>query len=435
VNETQLNHFRARRIPRRLWGLWALLCILTLLNANSVAVLAGAPERLFNPLLLLVALAVVAMVVREARKISRPPVPAVLVFVVLFLLVGMFAATTGNAVPVDQAVARVPGYLAAILLLFAGVFMAMRAIEYDDVDLLLKTLFWPFVIASLSGVLFVLVPQIGNYLTLQPGARLHGVFGNFNELGGQAGYALVIGLVLSMRSKQRRWVVMGVVAALTGAISSFSKAALLGMLPLFGLLAYAASGARVRWRPLIAFLAASAVTVVGGIWLANLLLTGRLGIDLGVDVTARLNAMLDVIKSGALDETTTTGRTSVWLVGLQNWSASPIVGLGVSGFDRVAGVDMEIHSTLLRVLGETGLIGMTAFLVMVASLVLAVLRSPRRDIHVLGLGFLFVQLPAILTTGGILLERNQNIISGCVVGLLAGAWSAARQTSAPDVLA
>ena len=397
--------------------------------------LAGAPERLFNPLLLLVALALVAMLMGEARKISRPPVPAVLVFVVVFLLVGTFAATRGNAVPVDQAVAHIPGYLAAILLLSAGAFMAMRATERDEVDLLLKTLFWPFVFASVSGVLFALVPAIGERLTLLPGARLHGVFGNFNELGGQAGYALVIGLALTMRSKQRRWVAIGIVASLIGAISSFSKAAILGMLPLFGLLGYAASGARVRWRPLIAFLVASAVAVLGVIWFANMLLTGHLGLDLGVDVTARLSAMLDVINSGALDETTTTGRTSVWLVGIQNWSASPIVGLGLSAFDRVAGIDMEIHSTPLRVLGETGLIGMTAFLVMVASLVRAVMKSPRRDIHVLGIGFLLVQLPAILTTGGILLERNQNIISGCVVGLLAGAWSSPGHTSAPDLVA
>ena len=412
-----------RPMPRGLWGCWALLCVLTLLNANSVAALAGAPERLFNPMLLAMALVVVAMTAREVRKISRPPIPAVFVFMAVFLLVGTFAATRGIAVPIDQAVGHIPGYLAAGLIVVAGAFMAMGAVEADQVDLLLKTMFWPLVLASLSGVLFIAVPAIGDYLTLLPGARLHGVFGNVNELGGQAGYALVVGLVLSMRSGRRRWVAIGLVAALIGAISSASKSAMLGMLPLVGLLGYAASGARVRWRPVVGLLVASGVALAGGFWIARQLLEGRFGIDLSTDWVERLGAVMDVISSGTLDETTTTGRTGIWLAGIRNWSASPIVGLGISAFDRVAGVDMEIHSTALRILGEAGLAGMFAFVMMAVSLLLAAIRSPRRDVHVLGIGFVLVQLPGILTSGGMLLERNQNIVSGCVVGLLAGVWS------------
>jgi O-antigen ligase len=424
----------AGAVPRRLWFCWVSLCVLTLLNANSIADLAGAPPRVFNPLLLLVALGVLSMVLGEARKLGRPPLPAVFVFITVFLLEGTFAAVLSREVPLDQALERIPGYLAAVLLLSTAVLMSMRATEEQQINLLLKTLFWPLVAASLSGVLFFALPFIGDYLTLQPGARLHGVFGNVNELGSQAGYALVVGLVLSMRTGQRRWLIIGGGAGVIGAVSSFSKAAMLDLVPLIGLLGYAGAGARVTWKSILGLLFALGLAVLGFLFAAKLLLEGSLGITLDTDVTLRLGAIMDLLSRGTIDESTSTGRTGVWLTGLQAWLDAPILGLGLSAFDRVRGIDTEIHSTVLRVLGESGLIGMIAFLVMGASVVLSTLRATRRDLQVLGFGFIIVQLPAVIASGGILLERNHNIVTGCVIGLLAAGWAPGPGPTSPSTV-
>lgn len=400
------------------WAMWISLCLLAILNGNSVAVLAGAPERFLNPILLLVALLVLGMGLKELPKIGRPPVPAFLIFAAAFLMSGAFAATLGNYVPLDKALEEVPLYGAAVLLVLCGLVTATRAGEADQVDALLKTLFWPFVAASLSGLVFVLVPWFGNVLALQPGARLHGVFTNIIELGGQSGFSLVLGLVLTMRTKRAHWVVVGTVAGLTAAIGSFSKASMLGFLPLLALLGYVAAGARLRLKPLLVLVAVVLLGAASAFGVAGLLLDGTLGVELGTDQRLRLESLMDIIASGTLDETTTTGRTAVWKVGVEHWKASPVFGLGLSAFDRVRGPDIEIHNSALRVLGESGLVGMVAFMAMLTSLVFVVVRHPRRDMHVLGLGFLLVQLPAFTSIGYVLLSRNHNLITGVVLGLL-----------------
>ncbi|MBX7120085.1 MAG: O-antigen ligase family protein [Gemmatimonadaceae bacterium] len=413
--------------------LWAALAALTILNANSIAVLAGAPERLFNPILLAVALAVLAPHVARLRWLSRAPMPALLVFAVAFLLAGAFSAAGSVQVPLDRALFKIPLYGASLLLVLAAFGAAADATARGEEDRLLRAVFWPCVLASLSGVAFIAVPAVGNFLELQPGERLHGVFGNFNELGGQAGYALVVGLVLTMRTKQPFWVVLGTLAGIVGVVSSFSKAAMLGFLPLFALTVYAATGARFAIRPMLA-LAFGSVLVAGGTYLlAGRLLDGGLGIELSTDQRLRLTALMDIISSGALDESATTGRTAVWAVGLENWAQAPVFGLGLSAFDRVTGIDMEIHNTALRVLGEGGLVAFLPFLVMVVALVLRIARERRPEVHVLGVGFLLVQLPAILSTGGILLARNHNVLAGLVLGLLVASRDAgAAGPSAPD---
>lgn len=403
---------------------WAALAALTIMNANSVAVLAGAPERLFNPILLLVALTVLLPRIGELRGLASPPMPAFVVFVILFLLAGTFAATRSVEIPLERALGKIPLYGASVLLVLAA-FVTARTMDAADGarrDLLLKTVFWPCVLASLSGVAFIAVPAIGGFLDLLPGERLHGVFGNFNELGGQAGYALVLGLALTMRTRQPFWVVLGTVASIVGVVSSFSKAAMLGFLPLFALLTYAAAGARIAIRPMLALMLGAVVVAVGGYTLAGMLLNGDLGIELSTDQRMRLTALMEIISSGALDESATTGRTAIWRVGIEHWTYAPVLGLGLSAFDRVTGIDMEIHNTALRVLGESGLVGFTAFVVFVAALVRLILVESRKDVHVLGVGFLLVQLPAVLSTGGILLARNHNILTGLVLGLLVSSY-------------
>jgi O-antigen ligase len=410
----------ARSLSVPFWGAWVALALLTILNANSVAVLAGAPERLFNPIILLFALLVFGSRLHEVRVLVRPPMVSVLVFAVVFLLVGVFAATNSTHAHLEDALFKVPLYGASMLIMLAAALTAARADQAGQVTLLLKTLFWPLLLASLSGVAFVTIPAIGALLSLLPGERLHGVFGNTNELGGQAGYALVLGLVLTMRTRSPTWAVMGTLAGAIGVISSFSKSAMLGFLPLLVLIVYALSGAQLRVRPLLLLAVASVITAFGVYELADQLVSGNLGVALSTDQRVRLESIMEIISSGALDESTTTGRSAIWGVGLQHWSTSPITGLGLSAFDRVRGVDMEIHNTALRVLGESGLLGMIAFMGMVVSLLLAVFRHPRRDVHVLAVGFLLVQFPAIVSTGGIMLARNHNLLSGCVLGLLIG---------------
>jgi O-antigen ligase len=418
----------ARSLGSSSWALWLSLCILAILNGNSVAVLAGAPERLLNPILLLVSLLVLGIGLRELRKIGRPPIPAFLIFAAAFLISASFAATRGNYVPLDNAVAEVPLYGAAVLLVLCGFVTATRAADAGQIDAFLKTLYWPFVAASFSGLAFVLIPWFGQVLALQPGTRMHGVFTNIIELGGQSGFSLVLGLVLTMRTKQLRWVVIGVVAGLTAAIGSFSKASMLGFLPLLALLGYVLAGARLRIRSTIVLVVGVVLGALAVAGVARRLLDGSLGIELGTDQRVRLESLTAIIASGTLDEATTTGRTAVWKVGFEHWKASPVFGLGLSAFDRVRGPDMEIHNSALRVLGESGLVGAGAFLMMLASLLLVVTRHRQRDMHVLGLGFLLVELPAFASMGYVMLSRNHNLITGAVLGLLV---AVARADSAP----
>jgi O-antigen ligase len=173
-------------------------------------------------------------------------------------------------------------------------------------------------------------------------------------------------------------------------------------------------------KPIVFLTIGMIVVILGGRWLAGRILAGTLNIQLGGDEFRRVAQLANVLQTGSIDARVTTGRTVIWLTGIGDWSHSPIIGLGLTAFDRVRGVDMEIHNTYLRVLGESGIIGMTAFLVLTASLIVAIVRCQDRSIHVLGLGFLFVQFPLMMSTGGTFLLRNHNLITGCMIGLLIG---------------
>jgi O-antigen ligase len=430
-----LMMIRVRKISPIMWLWWLGLSTTLLLNVNAIAALLGAPMRLFSPLILVLACGVVIGFGSELKRIRFAPVPAVLVFFLIYLLVGLFSATTAHYTTTSAALTKVPLHFASVLIIVAGALVAIRATAAGQLDTFLKLLFVMVTAAALSGVIFLTVPAIATLFNVLPGDRMHGVFTNVNELGQVSGYPIIIGLGLTMRTRNPLWVIIGVTAGFTGAISSFSKTAILALVPLLGLVAYAMGGAAIKLKPMLLL----AVALVAVVFVGRRITDHFLGGDAGPLATFEVNriaAISGILETGSFDASATTGRTEIWHAGLIDWMKSPIIGLGLSAFDSVKAFDMEIHNTFLRVLGESGIIGMVALLAMVFSFMTTVFRCRQKDIHIIGLGFLIIQLAIMMSAGGILLLRNQNLLTGCVMGLLVGsAWLSERERRVARALA
>jgi O-antigen ligase len=117
------------------------------------------------------------------------------------------------------------------------------------------------------------------------------------------------------------------------------------------------------------------------------------------DVWTRLGNLKSAASGGNLkeadDRNSAAQRLEIWRVAWEVHKAFPIVGVGWAGypiahsdyarrtgFEKYARGARDAHSTYLTLLGETGWIGMSIWLSMIASVVLGAIRAMRRVLPV-----------------------------------------------------
>ena len=135
-------------------------------------------------------------------------------------------------------------------------------------------------------------------------------------------------------------------------------------------------------------LLASAPALLFGLW--SLRMAGpavRIGVVIGV-LTAlygvigfvpdflleRLASTGDELQQGDF-----TGRTFIWAESLRVIRDSPILGVGTGAFRAAVGLDKVAHNSVLSILVELGLVGLTLYAAALVIAVRAALRAPRLE--------------------------------------------------------
>lgn len=416
-----------RRMPRITWWCWVVVCAITLLNGNSIAILAGGSDQLFS-LPLLGLCGVILWTLRdECVYIKFSPAIWTYVFALGFLSASLLSEFTSRYGNLDLVFG--PGgvlrYFATLLLMTASMFVATRAISAGRFDALLKLLFWLCTATAISGYVLPAIPGIDNYLTFRLDdvaitGRLQGVFGNVNELGLQSGYPIVLGLVLSLRLRNMHWLVMGVSAGAMGVLASGSKAAMIMLSLLIMQIVWEGWKARSK-SPLIGWIVA--LIGVGAIFGAALLLNGIVqrtaSFNLNVEQQGRFEQLHRLLTTLAVDDETTSGRSRLGMHGINISLTSPVIGCGLGTFNEMPETEGEnCHNSFLLVFGESGIVGLSLFGAMLLALLTSLWRCRQKDVRVLGVGFMLAQLPLWMSSGQAMTERGHNLITGSVLGML-----------------
>jgi O-antigen ligase len=134
----------------------------------------------------------------------------------------------------------------------------------------------------------------------------------------------------------------------------------------------------------------------------------------------RLSTADDEILSGDLN-----GRIGFWVNGVELWSRQPILGVGSGAFPRavmpIYGRIRSMHNSFMSVLVETGLIGFTLFLSIVAIALYKIRRLPKFE-------FIFwLTTLAVWGLGNMVMTWEHTSSTWLLFSLIIGAIHASRQ--------
>lgn len=125
----------------------------------------------------------------------------------------------------------------------------------------------------------------------------------------------------------------------------------------------------------------------------------------GSALSVRLQQFNDLL-NGRIDSETTNGRSVLAREALREWMKSPFYGNGLGKLDFMPRSGLAPHNLFLKVLGETGLMGLFCFLFGLAVMLFRGLNHKHRFCKVLIIGtVLSLMLDGMAGHGG-LTQRN-----------------------------
>lgn len=159
-----------------------------------------------------------------------------------------------------------------------------------------------------------------------------------NYWAAQLQFPLWMAVALAARPQGRRerwgWIICSV-ACLAGVLGTYSRGAILTLLALLGI--YAVRGRVKGLIPITALVVAAC-----GMFMTAPLLVDRI-----------LGIQDDIARHGG------SGRLALWSQALDLWLDSPVVGIGLMGFQARTG--LAVHNSYLSVLVDTGVIGLSLY--------------------------------------------------------------------------
>lgn len=406
------------------WALALTTMVLFLANVNVLALSLGLPERYFNPLLLVFGCLTLAAFGSELRYAFSPVMRWALGFLTVFLATATYSVLYSPYVTFTLIDARngFQRYAATILILLASFCIGSWAVNTARLQTLLKVLFAVNTFAALSPLIFALLPGVTIALsTTLSSARVSGLFFlDPNEYALQSLYSLALGTVLSIRTAQARWALIGLAASTAACFLSISKAGILCLLLL--LISTTSIATAIRWRSLRPGAMLLGTLLLGLfliLWLIISVGVGRSAASLALEHRERLEHVWAILATGRLDDETTTHRTGLWKQTLQVCWESPFIGHGLTSMDFIPGiVDRAPHNTFLVIFGEAGLVGLLALTPLLLSCIRVLLQHIQADIKALLLTFLVIQLFLWFTLSNTLWIRPQNLMTGCILGIV-----------------
>lgn len=220
---------------------------------------------------------------------------------------------------------------------------------------------------------FLLIPPDSEFSTV---GRAAGFFINPN----QAGAALVAGFALSVSVLPRRWRTAYLALVALGVGLTFSRAAILGLVLVSGLMAF-------RGRTLSLRQVAAAIVVIGGLtWITWLLVSAELQDRFHIDPEVALDRVFWILDPTGEHDFSEWERLALLERGLAQFLASPFVGNGV-GSTELWEARSSTHNMYILLASDFGVIG----LFVLPAIVLAAMGARLRltDAVVTGLFLLF----------------------------------------------
>lgn len=270
----------------------------------------------------------------EILTATRPAIPVLLSFV----LVGVMIARLGASADAGYGGHKLQLFIVGgITVLIAGVIVGR---DRKDFDLLVVLTLLVSTLAA--AVLFVQLA--GGQATAAFSGRFTIAGSDPISLGRQAGVGLLVAMYL-VTSSRTLWVRMGALASLAplavGIVASGGRGPVVGVvLGLIVLFAFLGKDPVSRRRiPL---------TLVGALVAAVLVSQFVPG--------QAVNRALSVL-TGTGAGVSSDGRSQLWSVALQTFSAHPFLGAGTGGFGAINPQYLYPHNLLLEVASELGLVG------------------------------------------------------------------------------
>ncbi len=284
--------------------------------------------------------------------------------------------------------------------------------------------FTPFFVVTLLFVLFG--GEIGIYENIVGKhqafgeERSSGLFGNPNEAGVFANYALVIFLASFASSKHRLFYLGLCVLAFAAAVVSFSKAALIiSVLIILFFLFRSIAWFKFNSKGLNRYLFLTLFLIFSSVFYIVVNFSGFYE-NLTRNQKIRVVGTLALMK-GEINQYTTSSRTIVYEHGWSLIKKRPIIGNGFGSFHRFNSgkARFGVHNTFLLIIGESGFLPLLLFLIFFMTLFFKGMLLDHLGIGFFISGIVIVFLANMCGTGHHALdERTSNALIGIIIGIL-----------------
>ncbi len=352
----------------------------------------------------------------------------VMLFFILFLFIGTCSVLWDNSHihPHTSFVRLFRNYGSSIIIIFAFYISSLFFIKKGKFSSLLRILLFFFLFTTLFTAIAQQIGLIKIYSNVSggigTGGRQAGFFGNPNEAGAFANYTLVMLLSSFLYFKKGKiFILLVIPLALYSVFVSFSKAAMLiSILILFFFLLFSIRnivkvGKKNRKSIFLFFIllfiiATKIVTHFNSVYE-----------DLSQGQQKRMLTFM-ALAQGNIDEKTTSGRNILFEHGWEKIKVAPIFGNGLGSFHRLNSgpIHLGIHNTYLMVIGESGIIPISIFLIIGFLMFFIAFRVQNPAIRFFIFGFMIVFFINVAATGhNALYDRISNSLWGITIGILA----------------
>lgn len=258
--------------------------------------------------------------------------------------------------------------------------------------------------------------------------RMGGFFGNPNEAAMVS--VLAVALTLALPFGSRIFQTAALAMACIAVFMTFSKTGIICLI--FVLVWHLVRNTKGYWRAMLFVCALVALAVVQNPNIIIEAVAEHPALELDSTQKSRLLA-IERILGGQIDERTTTNRTILWEITVDDALEDFPLGRGLGSGHHIVGGLFELgvwqgaHNTFLMMLRESGVLPLLLLVAAMGATVLASFRYARWSIE---LTCLFVLLIDMMATHGALATRYHNVMLAVVLGGLASFFRARAQRAA-----
>lgn len=254
------------------------------------------------------------------------------------------------------------------ILIFAAYYTYVKNYIYKNQNLnFLSGLALIFIITSLIGILESSIGLKYAYSKIQDSERVLGFFGNPNETGLQACYTLILILTLYSIKKINLIITLLTIPVISYSIFlTFSKTSMITLL-LIIICLFILSIISIFTRNTNSRLVSLSLFIAAFLFFVVLPISYNYYQKMETSQQKRITAIYKLIAKGEINNKTTSNRSGIFNDGFSLIKKKPFIGYGIRTFTEGGMFDSSpthgVHNTYLKLIGESGIITITLFIV------------------------------------------------------------------------